>query len=158
LFRLLSVIVTFFSEFQTDARFLKFNRIFRPYHTKLCLVTADGGYILVRKLQLILSCILQQEKSMLLINIDLLSRKTQYSNTAHLFIYFPTTCFCPSSRSSSGRNTTTHSERLVMVEFSDSQFLILWHCGPTRARAFPFFRFLDHKKRRATVGRTPLDE
>jgi len=34
----------------------------------------------------------------------------------------------------------------------------LWHCGPTRAMAFSFLRFLDHTQRRITVGRTPLDE
>jgi len=33
-----------------------------------------------------------------------------------------------------------------------------WHCGPTRAMASSFFRFLDHTPRRTTVGRTPLDE
>ena len=34
----------------------------------------------------------------------------------------------------------------------------LWHCGPTRAMASSFFRFLDHTQRRTTVGRTPLYE
>jgi hypothetical protein len=34
----------------------------------------------------------------------------------------------------------------------------LWLCGPTRARASSFMRFLDHTQRRITVGRTPLDE
>ena len=34
----------------------------------------------------------------------------------------------------------------------------LWRCGPTRAMASSFLRFLDHTKRRITVGRTPLDE
>ena len=33
-----------------------------------------------------------------------------------------------------------------------------WRCGPTRAMASSFFRFLDHTQRRTTVGRTPLDE
>ena len=33
----------------------------------------------------------------------------------------------------------------------------LWRCGPTRAMASSFFRFLDHTQRRITVGRTPLD-
>jgi hypothetical protein len=31
-------------------------------------------------------------------------------------------------------------------------------CGPTRATAFTFLRFLDHTQRRRTVGRAPLDE
>jgi len=31
-------------------------------------------------------------------------------------------------------------------------------CGPTRAMAASFTRFLDHTQRRTTVGRAPLDE
>jgi hypothetical protein len=34
----------------------------------------------------------------------------------------------------------------------------LWLCSPSRAMASLFTRFLDHTQRRATVGRTPLDE
>ena len=34
----------------------------------------------------------------------------------------------------------------------------LWRCGPTRAMASSFLRFLDHTRRRTAVGRTPLDE
>ena len=34
----------------------------------------------------------------------------------------------------------------------------LWRCGPTRAMASSFLRFLDYTQRRITVGRTPLDE
>ena len=37
-------------------------------------------------------------------------------------------------------------------------FFFLWRCGPTRAVASSFFRFLDHTQRRTTVGRTLLDE
>jgi hypothetical protein len=37
-------------------------------------------------------------------------------------------------------------------------FSFIWRYGPTRARASSFLRFLDHTRRRATVGRTPLDE
>ena len=37
-------------------------------------------------------------------------------------------------------------------------FLFLWRCGPTRAVASSFFRFLFHTQRRSTVGRTALDE
>jgi hypothetical protein len=33
-----------------------------------------------------------------------------------------------------------------------------WRCGPTRTMASSFLRFLDHIKRRTTVGRIPLDE
>ena len=34
----------------------------------------------------------------------------------------------------------------------------MWRCNPTRVMASSFLRFLDHTQRRATVGRTPLDE
>jgi hypothetical protein len=36
--------------------------------------------------------------------------------------------------------------------------IFLWCCGPTRARASSFLRFLDHIQRRTTVCRTSLDE
>jgi hypothetical protein len=40
----------------------------------------------------------------------------------------------------------------------DTQYYyLLWLCSPARAMA-SFTRFLDHTQRRATVGRTPLDE
>jgi len=39
-----------------------------------------------------------------------------------------------------------------------SRIFFLWRCGPTRAMASSFTRFLDHTQRRTTVGRTPLDE
>jgi hypothetical protein len=35
---------------------------------------------------------------------------------------------------------------------------LLWLYSLTRAMASSFTRFLDHTQRRATVGRTPLDE
>jgi hypothetical protein len=35
---------------------------------------------------------------------------------------------------------------------------LLWLCSPARAMASSSTRFLDHTERRATVGRTPLDE
>ena len=34
----------------------------------------------------------------------------------------------------------------------------LWRCGPTRAMASSFLRFLDHTQRRITFGRTSLNE
>ena len=34
----------------------------------------------------------------------------------------------------------------------------MWCLGPTRAIATSVLRFLDHKQRRTTFGRTPLDE
>ena len=37
-------------------------------------------------------------------------------------------------------------------------FFFLWRCGPTRAMASSFLRFLDHTQRRITVGRTRLYE
>ena len=38
------------------------------------------------------------------------------------------------------------------------KLFFLWRCGPTRAMASSFMRFLDNIQRRSTVGRTPLDE
>jgi len=57
------------------------------------------------------------------------------------------------SSSNSYRSTTTTSG--YYVEYIN--FFFLWRCGPTRARASSFMRFLDHT-RLTTVGRTPLDE
>jgi hypothetical protein len=37
-------------------------------------------------------------------------------------------------------------------------FLFTWVCGPARARASTFLRFLYHTQRRTTVGSTPLEE
>jgi hypothetical protein len=37
-------------------------------------------------------------------------------------------------------------------------FFSLWRCDLTRVVASSFLRFLDHTKRRTTVGRTSLDE
>jgi hypothetical protein len=37
-------------------------------------------------------------------------------------------------------------------------FFLLWNCGPMRAMASSFLRFLDHTQRRTTFGRTPLYE
>ena len=37
-------------------------------------------------------------------------------------------------------------------------FFFLWRCGPTRAMASSFLKFLDRTQRRITVARTPLDE
>ena len=44
------------------------------------------------------------------------------------------------------------SEYILSVHF------FLWRCGPTRAMASSFLRFLDHTQRPITVGRTSLDE
>jgi len=57
-------------------------------------------------------------------------------------------------------NTKVMNEILSRT-FRESIFLLssfLWRCGPTRAMASSFMRFLDHTQRRITVGRTPLDE
>ena len=46
------------------------------------------------------------------------------------------------------------SQELAFLSFVS----FLWRCGPTRAMASSFLRFLHHTQRRTTVGRTPLDE
>ena len=42
--------------------------------------------------------------------------------------------------------------------FINHIYFFLWRCGPTRATASSFIRFLDHTQRRTAVGKTPLDE
>ena len=37
-------------------------------------------------------------------------------------------------------------------------FFLLWRCDPTRVMVSSSLRFLGHTQRRATAGRTPLDE
>jgi len=49
----------------------------------------------------------------------------------------------------------TECTNSCLLKFSLS---LLWRRGPTRAMAASFLRFLDHTRRRITVGRTPLDE
>ena len=56
----------------------------------------------------------------------------------------------PSRRAATGTGTEQYSFVLFL-------FFPLWRCGPTRAMASLFLRFLDHTQRRITVGRTPLD-
>jgi hypothetical protein len=64
---------------------------------------------------------------------------------------------------------TTRCEKFVYVCLSTlfilklkwcqlNTFFLLWRCDPTRARVSWFLRFLDHTKRRITVGRNLLDE
>ena len=48
---------------------------------------------------------------------------------------------------------------LATMEFRDCGISPpLWRCGPTRAMASSFLRFLDHTQRGITVGRHNLDE
>jgi len=44
-----------------------------------------------------------------------------------------------------------HTHNMFIIFF-------LWRCDPKRVMASSFLRFLDHTKRRTTVGRTPLGE
>ena len=59
-------------------------------------------------------------------------------------------------------NTTLRSLILAVATSVPSAYLptffFLWQCGPTRAMASSFFRFLDHTQRRITLGKAPLDE
>ena len=48
------------------------------------------------------------------------------------------------------------STNILLFEFHMYVFSPLWRCGPTRAMASSFLRFLDHTQWRTTVGRTPL--
>jgi len=49
-------------------------------------------------------------------------------------------------------NTPTNAHTHIYM------YILFWRYGPTRAMASSFLRFLDHKQRRITVGRTPLDK
>ena len=46
---------------------------------------------------------------------------------------------------------------LIYSVHETRQLSSLWRCGPTRAMASSFLRFLDHIQWHITVGRTPLD-
>jgi hypothetical protein len=46
----------------------------------------------------------------------------------------------------------------VEGDFVRTETSSLWRCGPTRATASSFARFLDHTQQRTTFGKTPLDE
>jgi len=57
------------------------------------------------------------------------------------------------------RRATRLDRGLLISDDSDIIYnFFLWGCGPTRAMASSFIRFLNHTQRRITVGRTPLDE
>ena len=43
-------------------------------------------------------------------------------------------------------------------EMGEELLVCFWRDNPLCTRASSFMRFLDHTQRRATVGRTPLDE
>jgi hypothetical protein len=61
---------------------------------------------------------------------------------------------------STADQATYHNELLPTTQTKQTFFTasFLWHCSPALATASSFTRFLDHSQRRATVGRTPLDE
>jgi hypothetical protein len=55
------------------------------------------------------------------------------------------------------------SKRAIRIKYEADQLLILtfyflWRCGPTKAMASSFTRFLDHTQRRTIVGRTALNK
>ena len=65
-----------------------------------------------------------------------------------------TVCLCRllmSAENFLGLNGHSHAD-------DNAVFFPLWRSSPQWARASSFTRFLDHTQRRATVGRTPLNE
>jgi len=54
------------------------------------------------------------------------------------------------------RNNEYENCRNIQQREAHHRIFFLWRCGPTWAMTL-FLRFLDHTKRRITVGRTPLD-
>jgi len=61
-------------------------------------------------------------------------------------------------RASYCSNNNIRESALSLPKDIDCPYLFLRRCNPTRAIASSFMRFLDHTKRRTTVGRTSLDE
>jgi hypothetical protein len=47
---------------------------------------------------------------------------------------------------------------ILGVSILCTMFTFIWRNSPTRARAFPFVRFLDHTQWHTAVGRTSLDK
>ena len=62
-------------------------------------------------------------------------------------------CFTFTKKATSFQNSWTTKQLTT-----DHLLFFLWRCGPTRAMASSFTKFLDHTQRRITVGRTSLDE
>ena len=62
------------------------------------------------------------------------------------------------SKGSSQKSVESDQPITIIINHVRIKLLFLWRCGPTRAMASSFLRFLDHTQRRITVGRTPLDE
>jgi len=88
------------------------------------------------------------------------------NGTALPFNYFETRCvilrfleFCneavwPAEMSAASRSVNKSLKR----SFCSFCSFFFWRYSPQWASASSFTRFLDHKQRRTTVGRTPLDE
>jgi hypothetical protein len=62
------------------------------------------------------------------------------------------TCYMPSPFHSSRIDHPKNKYYLFIF------YYFLWHCSPARAMASSFSRFRDHTQRKATAGRTALDE
>ena len=79
--------------------------------------------------------------------------------------YFPCISLvrCPSYISSLSYISLIEVHETLLLKVSNTTtttttFFFLWRFGPTPAMASSFLKFLDHTQRRATFGRTPLDE
>jgi hypothetical protein len=72
--------------------------------------------------------------------------------------FLSTTCFASSYEPSSGWLLFLSKVKYTSSIANMYIFFFLWRCGPTRAMASSFLRFLDHTQQRITVVRTPLDE
>jgi len=68
--------------------------------------------------------------------------------------FFLHVSMCYTSSSGSATRIADQNPKFFYKVFIDGEFVcFLWRCGPTRAMASSFFRFLDHTQRRITVGR-----
>ena len=76
-----------------------------------------------------------------------------FKNQTIPFWSYSLNCFTFTKKATSFQNSWTTKQLTT-----DHLLFFLWRCGPTRAMASSFTKFLDHTQRRITVGRTSLDE
>ena len=84
-------------------------------------------------------------------------------NIPYILTYTTTQCLYCCNCLPDGKPLRLETRRKYFVKFNYSRcafgwFLFFWRNNPLWTRTSSFTRFLDHKQRRTTIGRTPLDE
>jgi hypothetical protein len=96
--------------------------------------------------------------------LDIITRSQKCTDSQGFhFIFFPTKAYFVYQKLNETKrflDFTLQAGRFSIEQSVGTIIIVyfLWHCSPARAMASSFTSFLDHTKRRATVGRTPLDE